>query len=136
MLGNDPLSRRKRHGQGACCQNDSRQANEELERDIKGFTPETISLLEKHHWSGNLRELRNIIRRTVLFAMGDEITPDDLPVFNEPKIEDLALRPNNEKEQIETALHKARGNKTLAAQFLKIDRKTLYNKMHLYGMDI
>jgi len=111
-----------------------RQANEELERDIQGFTPETIRLLEKHHWSGNLRELRNVVRRTVLFASGNEITPDDLPVFNEPKVEDFALQPNNEKEQIEIVLHKARGNKTLAAQLLKIDRKTLYNKMQLYGI--
>ena len=113
-----------------------RQANEELERDINGFTPETISLLEKHHWSGNLRELRNVIRRTVLFASGNEITPDDLPVFNEPKLEDFALQPNNEKGQIEIVLHKTRGNKTLAAQLLKIDRKTLYNKMQLYGINI
>ena len=113
-----------------------RQANEELGRDIKDFTPETIALLEKHHWSGNLRELRNVVRRTVLFAPGNEITPDDLPVFNEPKIEDFALQPDNEKEQIEVALHKARGNKTLAAQLLKIDRKTLYNKMHLYGIKL
>ena len=113
-----------------------RQANKELERNIKGFTPETITLLEKHWWSGNLRELRNVIRRTVLFASGNEITPDDLPVFNEPKPEDFALRPHNEKEQIEAAIHKARGNKSVAAQLLKIDRKTLYNKMHLYGINL
>lgn len=113
-----------------------RQANEELGRNIKGFTPETISLLEKHRWSGNLRELRNVVRRIVLFTSGDLITPGDLPVFSEPKLEDFVLRPNNEKEQIETALHKARGNKTLAAELLKIDRKTLYNKMHLYGIKL
>ena len=111
-----------------------RQANAELERNINGFAPETITLLEKHRWGGNLRELRNVVRRAVLFAAGNEITPDDLPIFNEPKTEDLALRPENEKEQIEAALHKARGNKTVAAQLLKIDRKTLYNKLNLYGM--
>lgn len=110
------------------------QANEELDKDIKGFTPGTFTRLEMHHWSGNLRELRNVVRRAVLFAAGEEITPGDLPVFNEPKTEDYALRPDNEKEQIEAALYKARGNKTLAAQLLKIDRKTLYNKMHLYGI--
>jgi len=110
-----------------------RQANEELARDIQGFTPEAIHLLENHHWRGNLRELRNFIRRTVLFASGNTITHDDLPAFHESnKVEDFALRPENEKEQIEAALYKTRGNKTLAAQLLKIDRKTLYNKMHLY----
>jgi len=113
-----------------------RQANEELDRNIKNFTTETITLFEKHYWSGNLRELRNVVRRSVLFAISNEITPNDIPVFNEPKMEDLALRPNNEKEQIEAALHKTRGNKTLAAQFLKIDRKTLYNKLNLYKIKI
>lgn len=109
-----------------------RQANEELERDIKGFTPEAIDILEKHYWSGNLRELRNVMRRTVLFASEDEITPDDLPILDDSKIDDLALRPRNEREQIEMVLNKTRGNKTLAARLLRIDRKTLYNKMQMY----
>jgi len=110
-----------------------RQANEELDKMIKGFSAETVNLLEKYHWSGNLRELRNVVRRAVLFASGSEITPDDLPVFSEPKTEDFTIHSDNEKEQIEAALHKARGNKSLAAQLLKIDRKTLYNKMHQYA---
>ncbi|MDO9633604.1 MAG: sigma-54 dependent transcriptional regulator [Paludibacter sp.] len=114
-----------------------RQANKELEKDIKGFTPETIALLERYHWSGNLRELRNMVRRVVLFASGDVITPLDIPVLNSsPAGSDLALHPDNERKQIETALQKARGNKTLAAQLLKIDRKTLYNKMHQYGIKL
>lgn len=113
------------------------QANKELGRDIKGFSPEALAMLEKHHWSGNLRELRNMIRRMVLFVSGDMITTDDFPVFAGTHIgEDFALRPENERGQIESALHKARGNKTLAAQLLKIDRKTLYNKMHLYGIKL
>jgi len=109
-----------------------RQANEELDKNIKGFSSETIVLFEKHHWSGNLRELRNVVRRAVLFASGNEITSGDLPIFSESKIEYLPLQPGNEKEQIEAALYKARGNKSLAAQYLKIDRKTLYNKLRLY----
>lgn len=114
-----------------------RQANEELERNIQGFTPEALELLEKHHWSGNLRELRNMVRRVVLFASGQMIIPDDFPAFAAaPADEDMALLPENEREQIENALRKARGNKTLAAQLLKIDRKTLYNKMHLYGIKL
>ena len=133
-----------------------KQANEELERNIEGFAPPTIALLKKHHWSGNLRELRNAIRRAALFATGNEILPNDLPPLHEatpedaglrkegglnvrtgrynPLSEDFALRPGNEKEQIEAALHKARGNKTLAAQLLQIDRKTLYNKMRGLGV--
>jgi two-component system response regulator HydG len=50
--------------------------------------------------------------------------------------DEWALRPDHEKEQIEAALRKARGNKTVAAKLLQIDRKTLYNKMHLYGIEL
>lgn len=113
-----------------------RQANQELDRKISGFTPETLALLEKHHWSGNLRELRNVVRRAALFAPADVITPESLPVFSEPKTEELALHADNEREQIEAALRRARGNKSLAAQLLQIDRKTLYNKLHLYGIKL
>ncbi|HET7733208.1 MAG TPA: sigma-54 dependent transcriptional regulator [Paludibacter sp.] len=114
-----------------------RQANDELDKQIKGFTTEALALLEKHHWSGNLRELRNMVRRMVLFASKDIITPEDIPAFAAaPSLEDLALRSENECEQIKNALHKARGNKTIAAQLLKIDRKTLYNKMHLYDIKL
>ena len=114
-----------------------RQANEELEKSVKGFSSEAMALLEKHHWSGNLRELRNTVRRLVLFASNETITPDDIPTFASQAInDDLALQPDNEREQIENVLRKTRGNKTLAAQLLKIDRKTLYNKMHFYGIKL
>ena len=114
-----------------------KQANKELDKNITGFTPDALTMLEKHHWSGNLRELRNMVRRVVLFASGELITADELPVFSQPAPgEDLALQPANEKQQIEHALRVTRGNKTVAAQLLKIDRKTLYNKMHQYGIKL
>jgi len=113
------------------------QANEELDKKIQGFSKEALDVLEKHHWNGNLRELRNMVRRMVLFASKDIITPEDIPVFvATPVSQDLALQPEEERKQIENALHKARGNKTLAAQLLKIDRKTLYNKMHFLGIKL
>lgn len=119
------------------------QANEELGKEIKGVSPKAISVMKKMPWTGNLRELRNVIRRCVLFAEGDYIEAEDLPLYieHEEKTsvhsnEDYALRPGNEREQIEAALVKARGNKTVAAKLLQVDRKTLYNKMHQFGMDL
>ena len=119
------------------------QANEELGKDIKGVSPKAIVAMKKMPWTGNLRELRNVIRRCVLFAEGDYIEVEDLPVYMEQPVkpvetsnDSFALRPGNEREQIEAALMKARGNKTVAAKLLQIDRKTLYNKMHQYGMDL
>lgn len=112
-------------------------ANKELERKVEQFSEECMSILREYHWPGNLRELRNVIRRTVLFTKGTEITPDLLPEFIQiPKQTEQILLPIDEREQILKALKITKGNKTKAANLLNIDRKTLYNKMHQYGMDI
>lgn len=115
-------------------------ANEELDKDINQISEEALDLLRKQQWNGNLRELRNTIRRAALFAENQEITVENLPVFAPTHVkddaDDMALRPGNEKEQIVAALNKARGNKTVAARLLQIDRKTLYNKMHLYDINL
>ena len=118
------------------------QANEELGKEIKGVSPKAIAQMKQMRWNGNIRELRNVIRRCVLFAEGDYIEAEDLPVFPEfmEKMptgnDDFALHPGDEREQIEAALAKARGNKTVAARLLQIGRRTLYNKMHQLGLDL
>lgn len=113
------------------------EANKELERNVEQFSEESMSILKQYRWPGNLRELRNVIRRTVLFTKGTEITPDLLPEFIQSPIQtEQILLPTDEREQITKALKITKGNKTKAANLLNIDRKTLYNKMHQYGMDI
>ena len=117
------------------------QANEELGKDVKHISAEAIEMLKQHRWDGNLRELRNVIRRATLFAENQEISADNLPVLanrmkKTQENDDLALQPGDEKKQIIAVLRKARGNKTIAAKLLQIDRKTLYNKMHLYGIEL
>lgn len=116
------------------------QANAELGKNVARISDEAFAVLRRQQWNGNFRELRNVIRRAALFAENHEISVEHLPVFAQTQTknanDDLALRPGNEKEQIAAALNKARGNKTVAARLLQIDRKTLYNKMHLYGMEL
>lgn len=115
-----------------------KEANVELGKNIRSLSTETLALLGKYSWSGNLRELRNVIRRAVLFAQTEEILPENLPCLSSPseKTDIEPLNHNNERERIEAALHKTGGNKAEAARLLKIDRKTLYNKMHQYGMEL
>ena len=118
------------------------QSNEELGKEIKGVSPKAMEVMRQMRWNGNIRELRNVIRRCVLFAEGETIEAEDLPVFPDfidktpTSNDDFALRPGNEREQIEAALAKARGNKTIAARLLQIGRRTLYNKMHELGLDL
>ncbi|MGN0032963.1 MAG: sigma-54-dependent transcriptional regulator [Candidatus Limimorpha sp.] len=117
------------------------EANEELGKDVRVITDDAFAKLKQYRWDGNLRELRNVIRRATLFAENGTISSDNLPILKNAPVEtidneDFALYPNNEKEGILAALRKARGNKTVAARLLNIDRKTLYNKMHALGIDL
>lgn len=127
------------------------QANEELGKDVDSISDNALDILKQQNWNGNLRELRNVIRRSVLFTKDNVLRKENLPDFpkdnksqivvkteqQESENRDLSLNNKaNEKEQIIAALNQARGNKTVAAKLLQIDRKTLYNKMHLYGIEL
>ena len=117
------------------------EANAELDKKIKFISAKVFSRLETYSWPGNLRELRNVIRRSVLFSTGDTITLESLPFLSDKTIElskeadvSLNVSPEEEKEKIKLALEKTKGNKSKAAILLRIDRKTLYNKIHKYGL--
>ncbi|MEA4919015.1 sigma-54 dependent transcriptional regulator [Proteiniphilum sp.] len=119
------------------------EANRELGREVDAISPEAIAVLKGYTWPGNLRELRNVIRRAVLFSKGDAIIPDSLPILTakkeelQPKVDvSLSVEPEEEKEKILRALAQAKGNKTKAAILLQIDRKTLYNKLHQYSIGL
>ena len=114
------------------------QSNKELDKYIDGITPKALNVLKEQYWSGNLRELKNVIRRAVLFADGNLLDTYDLPNFEQqqsPSNINYGLQPQNEVEQIKEALRITRGNKSKAAAILKIDRKTLYNKLARYGLE-
>ncbi len=126
-----------------------KNSNKELEKDVKGFSPEVERIFLTYDWPGNLREMKNIIKRSVLLTKGDFIEKDVLPhemfiakadtanYTEETDVQDLKLFSSKTEEQaIRTALEKVKFNKTKAAQLLGIDRKTLYNKMKLYEIEL
>ena len=114
-----------------------RHANEELNRDVEGFDSAAAEMLVSHPWTGNLRELNNVVKRAVLLARGKLITPAELtmampPVQPEPS---LALHDEDtERSRIVAALRQTNGNKAAAARLLGIDRKTIYNKIERLGI--
>lgn len=112
------------------------QSNEELGKKVVQFNAEALELLESYSWPGNLRELKNCIRKATLLATGDEITPNELLDISRKK-EDfststLLFDEDREKRTIIKALKKNRYNKSKTAKELGIDRKTLYNKLDKY----
>ncbi len=122
-------------------------ANLEMGKEIAGFDHQVVDVFMKYAWPGNIRELRNVIRRAVLLEKGDLITIQTLPTELYSTAEGnttIALKPienlRDSKEKAEhqlivSTLEKARFNKSKAAELLNIDRKTLYNKMKQYGID-
>ena len=112
-------------------------SNEELDRQVKGFDAEARKQLLAYAWSGNVRELKRVVRMAVLHTEGDTVTADTLEFDEEPltnNVPPLALE-KMEKSQILHALEQAKGNRTLAAELLGIGRTTLYSKMKLFGID-
>ncbi|MDR2971989.1 MAG: sigma-54 dependent transcriptional regulator [Bacteroidales bacterium] len=114
------------------------QSNREVSKEVKYISSEALEILKQQNWKGNLRELKNTIRRAVLFASGNTIIPEYFPVFKEEaKSSIFALfDEKDEKQRIINALQKCGSNKSIAAKMLNIDRKTLYNKMHAYGIEL
>lgn len=119
------------------------QANEQLNKSCKGLSNSALKLAKRNKWSGNLRELQNVIKKSVLicpnnawveeehlerFLQGDteiEISSSNFAFKNETE----------EKKRLKVALKRAKGNKAKAARILQIDRKTLYNKLKKYQIE-
>jgi two-component system response regulator HydG len=116
---------------------------------IQGFTPLAMDMLLKYRWPGNVRELENTIERGVVLLAGEQLTDRELPpVITRPYAESsdwmpptgtvpVANRPLSEieKEAILATLEATGGNKSETARRLKINRKTLHNKLREYGVD-
>ena len=118
------------------------QANKELDKQLIGFDAKASQALLNYHWPGNLRQMKNIVKRATLLAQGSFITPMDLGT--EILATSLSYHSSNialkneetEKQHILEALRQTGNNKSRAAQLLNIDRKTLYNKLKLYGIEL
>lgn len=120
-----------------------KQSNQALQRDVRALSPETMNLFRKYDWPGNIRELRNIVKRLILLSTGDiageEDLPEDMLLDLESTIgdagSDLKLaQEQREKELIEKMLKEANYNKLQAAKLLNINRSTLYAKMEKYNI--
>ena len=114
------------------------KSNHELNKNVIGFSDDVIAIFQNYRWPGNLRELQNCIKRATLLTKGDFVQKESLPAeffqIEESLNTDFSLF-ENEKETILEALNKTNNNKTKAAKLLKINRKTLYNKLKLYDID-
>ena len=114
------------------------RANRELGRELTGFDSESTNLLQSYSWPGNLRQLKNVITRATLLAQGNYITVADLDLPDVGRA-NVVFQPlydkDDEKKRILDTLKHTGNNKSKTAALLGIDRKTLYNKLKLYGVE-
>jgi DNA-binding NtrC family response regulator len=105
-------------------------------KPISSVSPEAMDVLVRYSWPGNVRELENAVERAMVVGKPPAIVPDDLPFRlseknNMPQSGSLAAV---EKAHIANVLEQNNWNISRSAEILEIDRVTLYNKIHKYGL--
>lgn len=112
-------------------------ANVLLDKELIGFSDEVLHIFMNYTWPGNLRELRNIIKRSALLSNTQFIEAETLPTdLHLPQTDRLTPDLKTaEKDHILQTLKEAGYNKTKASKLLNISRKTLYNKLKELGIN-
>ncbi len=117
------------------------KSNQKLGKAINGFSDTVWDLFKAYHWPGNIRELQNVIQRAVLLTdtpkIQEKVLPPEMlqPVSKTVEYGTLS-KADFEKEQILTALKRTNYNKSKAAKLLQVTRKTLYNRISHYNLDV
>jgi len=120
----------------------------EMKKALKTLSREAISLMDKYHWPGNVRELENTVERSVILCEGKKILPEHLAIrLSSPAEirlrEGAGLKEVGQHAQMEAeksfilrVLNQTRGNKRKAAEILKIDYTTLFEKIKKNNIEV
>ncbi len=114
----------------------------EYKRNVKSFSDDGLQALKTHRWPGNIRELQNKVKSSVIMTTGTQVTAFDLGFFDQENAEyELSLNLRTVRESAETiAIQKAyaltEGNMSKTAELLGITRPTLYSLIEKYGIRI
>jgi DNA-binding NtrC family response regulator len=128
-----------------------RKSCNEMNRPLMSISPEAMRALEAYDWPGNVREMENVMERTVALTEGEAIEREDLPSGISGRKEDplALLNPRVteegvdmvrviseiERHMIREALDLGRGVKARAASLLSINRTTLVEKIKRLGLE-
>jgi DNA-binding NtrC family response regulator len=116
----------------------------QYDKSIREISSETVAILTRYEWPGNIRELESVIERAVLFSQGAELTPDCLPENFQglPLSSYRCVIPPSlpmdeiEREAIMQTLERTSGNVKKSAQILKFPRPTFYRKLKKFGIKV
>ena len=116
----------------------------QFDKKIRSIAPETLLLLLRYNWPGNIRELETVIEGAVLFCRGTRLTPCDLPEeFRRARfgnssfvIPPFVPMAEIEREAILQTLERTSGNVKRSAQILRFPRPTFYRKLKKLGIRV
>jgi two-component system, NtrC family, response regulator len=112
----------------------------EVDRSLKGFTPDALDALNRWSWPGNVREMENRLKRAVIMTEGPRITAEDLDLgtrLGEPDVINLKqVREEADRKAIRQALARSDGNISNAAKLLGISRPTFYDLIKQYNLKV
>jgi two-component system NtrC family response regulator len=106
-------------------------------KNIKGFADDAQDAIDTYAWPGNVREMENRIKASVIMAEGKLVTAEDLGIHAEgepPSLNLRVVRQEAETRAIRDALARTAGNISRAADLLGVTRPTLYDLMQKYGL--
>jgi two-component system NtrC family response regulator len=129
----------ERHGDAALlAKHFLNRFSQEMNPQVKGFSPAALAAIDAWNWPGNVRELENRMKRAVIMADGKLITPEDLDLApseeSELPVNLKAAREQADRRVIRHALARTENNISSAAKLLGISRPTLYDLLKQYGM--
>lgn len=102
---------------------------QEFSSTVRGFSPESLSKIREYSWPGNIRELENRIRKSVLFCDEPQISPEnlDIPEDSAPAVESLTVaRERFERTYVLQILERNGGNRSQTARDLGVDARTIF----------
>ena len=104
-----------------------------MNKQITRVSPEAMDILDRYQWPGNVRELENAVERAMVVAQEPELREQDFSLQLSGQEHNGRTLEEVERAHVLSVVEDCKGNQTLAAEILDIDRVTLHNKLKKYG---
>ncbi len=109
-----------------------RRYTEEYTSKVKGFSPQSVMLMKKYHWPGNIRQLENRIKKAVIMAERVQLAPEDMELSDAdlaPVVPLAQAKEDFQRQYINDVLARNNGNRTKTAHDLGVDPRTIFRHL-------